>query len=117
MHTRGLIACPWRKDLQLGAAHSGNGLAIVIKAPNDWAGALDFDIPRHRYYMGFRRDWPRMNTLPEWFTVDYEQRYQVQCLDTDTANIYSGKELHNGLPVQLKANQTLRIQVSPLDRK
>ena len=117
MHTQGLIARPWRKDLQLGAARSGSGLAIVISAKNDWSGTLDFDIPRHRYYMGFQKDWPRMNTLPEWFTVEYDQRYQVQCLDTGTTNIYSGKQLHHGLPVQLKANQTLRIQVAPSDRK
>ena len=57
-----------------------------------------------------------MNTLPEWFTVEYDQRYQVQCLDTGTTNIYSGKELHNGLPIQLKAGQVAKIWVQTAKR-
>jgi len=116
MHTQGLIARPWQKNLQLGAARIDDELSIVILAKNDWSGALDFDIPRHRYYMGFQKDWPRMNTLPEWFTVEYDQRYKVQCLDSGTENIYSGKELHNGLPLRLKAGQTMKIRVSPFQR-
>ena len=80
MHTRGLIARPWRRDLKLGAAQIGDSLAIVVKAKKPWKGKLIFDIPRYREYMGFSKDWPRMNTLPEWFTVEPKHKYTVKDL-------------------------------------
>ncbi len=99
MHTRGLIARPWRRDLHLGAAPSGNGLAIVMEAEKGWSGRLIFDIPRHRVYMGFQYDWPRMNTLPEWFTVELEGEYTVRDMGSDGEIEHTGRELHAGLPV------------------
>jgi len=78
MHTQGVIARPWRPDLMLGAARmASGGLAVWMSAKKPWRGVLEFDIPRHREFMGFRRDWPRMNTLPEWFTVESQGRYAV----------------------------------------
>ena len=77
MHTRGTLAHPWRQDLQLGAAEDGDTLTLVVRADKAWDGLLEFDIPRHKVYMGFQQDWPRMNTLPEWFTVELDKRYKV----------------------------------------
>jgi hypothetical protein len=103
MHTRGLIARPWRKDLTLGASETKDGLAVVMRAARDWKGRLVFDIPRHRQYMGFKHDWPRMNTMPEWFTVEFNQKYIVKNLTDGTQKTYTGKQLHEGLPLKLKA--------------
>jgi len=105
MHTRGLIARPWRKDLTLGASETKDGLAIVMRAAENWAGRLVFDIPRHRQYMGFKRDWPRMNTLPEWFTVELKKKHIVKNLTNGTRKTYTGKQLHKGLPIELNAGQ------------
>jgi hypothetical protein len=112
MHTRGLRAFPWRQDLQLGAAKSGDALAVVLKAGEDWSGRLVFDVPRHRLYMGFRRDWPRMNTVPEWFTVEPDAQYAVDGLPGGRQE-FSGKRLHEGLPVQVQAGEELRLKVEP----
>jgi len=113
MHTRGLIARPWRADLKLGACQSGDSLAIVIKAEKAWRGRLEFDIPRHRLYLGFKRDWPRMNTLPEWFTVEPDGQYQVRDLTSGSTQKLTGGELHAGLPVACEGGGELRLVVGP----
>ena len=103
MHTRGLRARPWRQDLTLGANETENGLVVVMGAERDWSGELVFDIPRHRIYMGFQKDWPRMNTLPEWYTVEPERKYVVKNLSCGSQKTYTGRELHNGVPIELKS--------------
>jgi hypothetical protein len=113
MHTRGLIARPWRRDLTLGAHQAGGELAVVMTAGADWSGRLIFDIPRHRLYMGFEKDWPRMNTLPEWFTVDPKRSYSVSRPGSDAAETVTGETLHGGLGVEVKAGEELRILVRP----
>ena len=113
MHTRGLIARPWRRDLELGACEANGKLYVVVKGGKDWAGQLAFDVPRHRLYMGFQHDWPRMNTLPEWFTVEPEGRYRVRDVDADAANAHSGDSLAKGLDVKVEARRTLRLIVEP----
>jgi len=112
MHTRGLLARPWRQDLTLGACETKDGLAIVMKAYNDWSGKLVFDIPRHRMYMGFKRDWPRMNTLPEWFTVEPERSYVVKNAADGSEKTFTGKQLHEGLPTRLAAGEELLLLVA-----
>jgi len=115
MHTRGLLARPWQQGLALGAADAEHALAIVIKSDKPWSGRLVFDVPRHRLYMGFARDWPRMNTLPEWFTVepDDAHRYKIENVATNSAERITGKLLHEGLPVRLAPHQALRLIVTP----
>jgi len=105
MHTRGLIACPWRQDLALGAAETKDGLAVVMNARKDWSGKLVFDIPRHRIYMGFKHDWPRINSMPEWFTVEPDRKYVVENTADGSRETCTGKQLHEGLPVVLKAGE------------
>ena len=113
MHTRGIIARPWQQGLELGAAPQGDGVAIVIRSEQDYRGVLEFDLPRHRVYMGFKKDWPRMNTLPEWFTVEPEGVYTVTFVDVGTEASYTGRQLHAGLDISVKAGDTLRLSVAP----
>jgi len=113
MHTRGLIARPWRRDLKLGAAQMGDGLTIVMEAEKPWKGKIVFDIRRHKAYMGFKKDWPRMNTLPEWFIVEPGHSYRIRYPNTKTGSgvMKTGKELAEGLEVELRAGQRLRLDV------
>jgi hypothetical protein len=113
MHTRGLLARPWQQGLALGAAEAEQTLAIVIRSDKPWSGRLVFDVPRHRLYMGFARDWPRMNTLPEWFTVEPERSYVVRDLRAGTESTFTGEQLHHGLPLELKGGEAVRLLVSP----
>jgi len=111
MHTRGLIVRPWRSDLQLGAAEYDKGLAVVVKASKDFSGKLVFDIPRHRIYMGFKKDWPRMNTMPEWYTVEPDKKYTVKNVTAGSSSQHTGKELHDGLKVNVKGAAELRLTI------
>ena len=113
MHTRGLLARPWQQGLTLGAADAEHALAIVIKSEKPWSGRLVFDVPRHRLYMGFTHYWPRMNTLPEWFTVEPERSYVVRNLRAGTESTFTGEQLHQGLPLELKDGGEVRLLVSP----
>ena len=105
MHTRGLIARPWRQDLTLGARETKEGLAVRHEVETKAYGKLVFDIPRHRIYMGFKHDWPRMNTLPEWFTVEPGKEYVVKNVASGSEKTYTGKQLHEGLPIELQAGE------------
>jgi hypothetical protein len=105
MHTRGLIARPWQQDLKLGASQTEDGVAVVLKAESKWSGKLAFDIPRHRIYMGFKHDWPRMNTMPQWFTVEPDREFVVTNITRGSQETYTGKQLHEGLPVELRAGE------------
>ncbi len=111
MHTRGLIARPWREDLAFGASPSGDGLAVVVRAEKPWSGRLVFDVPRHRLDLGFEHDWPRMNTLPEWFTVEPDESYTVRNLTAGTESTHTGRSLHEGLPLELPPNVETRLLV------
>ncbi|MHC4509791.1 MAG: hypothetical protein ACYTAO_12660 [Planctomycetota bacterium] len=117
MHTRGLVARPWRRDLRLGAAQTGDALAIVLKAEKPWKGKLIFDIPRHREYMGFSRDWPRMNTLPEWFVVEMKSKYAVKNVSSGSGLTRTGEKLHTGLPVKVTAAGETRLLIEPWDKQ
>jgi len=102
MHTRGTIARPWRKDLTLGASEAGGGLTIIIKSEKPWQGRLCIDRPRHRMDMKFSQNWPRMNTMPEWFTADPNATYTITDLSSGTSVTHTGTELHAGLPISLE---------------
>ncbi len=114
MHTQGLIARPWDIGMELGACPTANGLAVIIKAKKDWKGKIVFDIPRHKHYMGFEKDWPRMNTLPEWFTVILDKTYRIINVETDKTETYTGKQLHDGLELKLKAAECISLRIEPI---
>jgi len=114
MHTRGTIARPWRSGLKLGAVDTDGGIEILLKSDKPYEGKLVLDIPRHRRYMGFKRDWPRMNTLPEWFTVEPDQTpYTVRDLTANTRRTVTGAALRKGLSVRLSPDGPLRLRVLP----
>jgi hypothetical protein len=112
MHTQGLIARPWRKDLTLGAARTDDGkLAVVMTAKQPWKGTLEFDIPRHRHFFRWQHDWPRMNTLPEWYTVASERDYIVRGLATDNETTHTGRQLSAGLALEVTPNAPTRLLI------
>jgi len=113
LHTRNTIARPWQQGLQLGAAPCGDGICVFLQSDKPYQGRLQFDVPRHRLTMGFERDWPRMNAVPEWFTVepDDAHAYTVEDVDRGTKQTFSGKSLHNGLPIRLEPGRPLRLLV------
>lgn len=115
LHTRNTIARPWQAGLELGAAPWERGICVFMKSDRPYEGMLQFDVPRHRLTMGFREDWPRMNAVPEWFTVepDNDHVYRVVDVDTGTEQLASGMQLRDGLRVQVGANGRQRLIIQP----
>ena len=116
MHTRGTIARPWIQGFQLGASQDTGGLTVVMKSELPWSGKLVFDKPRHRLEMGFAKDWPRMNTMPEWFTVEPDGRYLVKDSASGKETTHRGEELINGLDLKLEAGTERRLTVRDATR-
>jgi hypothetical protein len=115
LHTRNTIARPWQQGLQLGAAPCGRGICLFLRSSEPYTGRLQFDIPRHRIYMGLEQDWPRMNAVPEWFTVEPDETHQyvVRDVDTGTEQLATGAFLREGLPIELDSGEPLRLVVQP----
>jgi hypothetical protein len=115
LHTRNVIARPWVQGLQLGAAPTGSGVCVFVKSEKAYDGKLQFDVPRHRITMGFEQDWPRMNAVPEWFTVDPDSshQYEVKVIDSGASQTVSGKSLGEGLPIHVEPGKPLRLVVTP----
>lgn len=115
LHTRNTIARPWQQGLQLGAAPCGNGICLFVQSDKPYQGKIHFDVPRHRLTMGFQQDWPRMNAVPEWFTVEPDETHQYNVEDTDrqTTQPHSGKALSEGLPIHLDPDKPLRLLITP----
>ena len=113
LHTRNTIARPWRQGLQLGAAPCSNGICLFLKSEKPYEGQIQFDVPRHRLTMGFEEDWPRMNAVPEWFTVEPDEahQYTVEDIDCGSTRKITGKALSEGLPVRLEPGKPLRLVV------
>ena len=111
--TQGIHAEPWRADLRVGAVREGNKVLLSLAADQPWKGRLLFDKQRHKLNMHLPLDYPRINQFPEWFTVQADARYQVK-LGSAPPQEKSGTQLAEGLPVELKAGQTLLIEARSL---
>jgi len=110
--TQGVHLTKWRDDIKLGAARDGDGVVISVSTKEPWEGNLVFDIPRHKLWLNFEHDWPRINYLPEYFTVDPAKQYDVR-VGTGEPRTVSGRSLRDGLPVKLAPGTELVIKVEP----
>jgi hypothetical protein len=119
--TGGVSIRPWREDVVFGSVDSADGLLLAIRAEQDWEGTLLFDAPRHRTIMKLPLDWPRINQFQEWFTVAPEGRYSIRDaapggattggVTTGAERVYSGSDLHAGIPLTLRAREEKHIEI------
>jgi hypothetical protein len=109
--TKGLTIRPWREDVVFGAVQEGDVLKISIRAEKKWQGKILFDAPRHKTVMKMPLDWPRINQFPEWFTVEAEKSYTGHDLVSDSSQTLTGKQLHDGITIHLKASTERHILV------
>ena len=114
--TGGLTVQPWRADVRFGAVREGDRLYIALLADAPWTGRLVFDKPRHKVNMHLPLDYPRINQFPEWFTAEADGRYVVRDAAIAKDSPATGRELQEGLPVDLKPGVQVRLIVSPANR-
>jgi len=110
--TKGLTIRPWREDVLFGAVLESNVLKISIRAEKHWKGKILFDTPRHQTVMKMPLDWPRINQFPEWFTVQSEKLYTLRDLTSNAKKIYTGRQLHQGIPINLQPGTEKHLLVS-----
>jgi hypothetical protein len=55
-----------------------------------------------------------MNTIPEWFTVDLDESYVVEHRTRGWKATYTGRQLHEGLSVEMQAGEEALLRVQPL---
>lgn len=110
MQTEGVYLREWLPDVRVGAVRNGKTLRVLVEADKNWSGKLCFDFPRYRELIGLPIDLPRINSFPEQFVVERDARYTVEGVSKNPLRI-SGKQLRDGLPLALKAGQSLRITV------
>ena len=111
--TAGLRLEPWHEGTLVGGASDGSCLAIWVASPTPWSGRLLFDTPRHRLHLRLPVDYARLNKWPEWFTVEPEDRYEVEDSGEQTSGLHAGSELSDGLGLQLEAGTERRLRVCP----
>ncbi|MEA1996188.1 MAG: hypothetical protein U9N45_01050, partial [Gemmatimonadota bacterium] len=110
--TKGCYAAPWREDIELAAEETENGLEVYLRAKEAWQGRLFFDPPRHRHYLRMKKDYPRINAFPEWFTVEPLGLYRVRIRGGEGDTVL-GDCLIKGYPLELKAGETVRLSIGP----
>jgi len=110
--TQGIIPLDWDDQLSIGAVQTATGLKIAISSPAGWKGKLKFDEPRHSTKMHYPADYPRINQYQEWFVVDKDQTYQLNNIQARTLNKIKGNELAKGLDVEVKAGETIFLEIS-----
>ncbi|WP_339924606.1 hypothetical protein [uncultured Cyclobacterium sp.] len=114
--SQGVTASPWKEQLYLGATPVDNGILISMVSDSDWEGKIKFDRPRHKTIFKLPMDYPRINQLPEWFTVTEDQKYKVTFSKGGTTPTYRGEELIDGIMISLEKGQQVSLIVTPLEK-
>ena len=112
--TGGAYLTPWSQDLRIGGVLKNNLLFLSISSDSDWKGLLMLDKKRHSEYMHLPFDWPRINQFPEYFTVEKGNRFRVVSGSGDEEKIMKGEDLMNGLPLRIKAGNTMKLLIQGL---
>ena len=108
--TQGVTVQPWRADVRLGAVRQGGWVYLILTSDGAWEGRVVFDRPRHKLLMHLPFDYPRINQFPEWFTVDAAGQYEVK-IGGSPQQVKCGVQLAEGIPIKLRAGETLPMEV------
>ncbi len=114
--SRGVVAVPWRPDLQIGAAVETNSARLIVhvNASAPWTGVLRFESPRHHDIWNMPQNYARLNALPEWSVIDNGRNYSAKDLDTGRETVLRGNALTEGFPVQIDGLTPRKIAVVPV---
>ncbi|MFH0965866.1 MAG: hypothetical protein V2A58_17855 [Planctomycetota bacterium] len=114
MKARGALVSPWRADVAWGACPAPDGLHLWVESQSPWQGRLLFDLPRHRLLLRFSKDYPRLNEITEWFTVEPDALYRVRLSPSEEPLTLPGRDLAAGLPLSVSPDRPVHVVVSPL---
>ncbi len=109
--SQGVRVEPWRADVMVGAVRDGEAICVSVRAGQPWKGRVVFDRPRHRVNMRLPMDYPRINQFPEWFVVEEGAEYVVRDVGRGKERVVGGKEMGEGVEVELGSGEELRWRV------
>ena len=110
--TQGIVPLDWDDQLSIGAVQTATGMKIAVSSPVGWKGKLKFDVPRHSTMMHYPADYPRINQFQEWFVVDDNLFYEFHNVHRGTVNKIKGSLLTKGLYIEVKAGETVFLEIS-----
>lgn len=113
--SQGVTVAPWKEHLYFGAVPLEDGILISMVSDQEWKGKIKFDHQRHQSIFKLPMDYPRINQLPEWFTVEKDKDYRVTFSKGETFNTYKGEELMEGIEMTLEKGHQVSLTVNPLD--
>ena len=62
--------------------------------------------------MHYPADYPRINQYQKWFVVEKNLSYHLSNIQTGTLNKIKGSVLAKGLDVEVKAGETIFLEIS-----
>jgi hypothetical protein len=110
--TQGVALEPWRKDLAWGSTNDvgNNDLYIYLHSKTRWSGALRINSLRHQRFLRLPRNYPRLNSSPEWIEIQPDRAYEI-VFRTETREV-SGDDLIKGIPLSLEAGNAINVRIS-----
>jgi hypothetical protein len=109
--SQGVRMIPYREKLRLGAFPKNRELYLHAESDVPWSGRLCFDWPRSEHKTA-KIDWARINETQEWYTVRAQRRYRL-AIDGGAPVTVSGRQLIDGVPLQLQPGRGRRIRLAP----
>ena len=98
----------------LGAVIDGDALHVSLQASGPYRGRFCFDHARHVAWLRLPWNIPRLNEDPVWFPVEGDAWYSV-AIEGKRTRLVLGSELREGLPLDLRAGEDLRVRVERFD--
>ena len=111
--SQGVRILPFVEGIGAGGVPQGDGLLLALKAKSAWTGTVCFDRPRGVFPTA-NIDWARLNEMPQWFVVQPHGDYRVT-VDNKAPKRITGRQLIDGLRIEIGANDLKRVFVEPLD--
>ncbi|MBI4604598.1 MAG: acetylxylan esterase [Planctomycetes bacterium] len=117
-YTQGVRCEPWSPRLRFGAVQAGGALRLALEAGEPWEGVARLDTPRHRLHLRLPANYPRLNELSEWFTVEPGAAYVVQraagaagAAGRPEEAEMTGAALAAGLPLRVRPGEPAVVEV------
>ncbi|MBU1822909.1 MAG: hypothetical protein KKG00_15585 [Bacteroidetes bacterium] len=107
--TAGTHVTNWQPGLTYGAVVADGELYLTLTSTSNWKGTLKFGAKLHETNLNMPLDYPRINQFQEWYPFDAKTSYRLT--RGNQTSRQQGAALLAGLPITLKANETLRLKV------
>ena len=105
--SQGILPVGWTPGIGIGAEKEGNNLRFTISAAKvagkkpEKSQRIKFDSERHRRYLNYPKNFPRVNEFPEWYVVQENQLYELKKQGAKESLVRLGSELIQGLDLEI----------------